>query len=334
MKKTVYAVLAVFIMAAAGSCAPPEVSREIFAMDTLVSVKAYGNGSAEAVNAAADRMTELERLFSVTDADSDIAKLNVTGTAEVSADTAHVISEALKWCSETDGALDITIYPVLREWGFTTGETHVPTDAEITDTLTRTGYENITVSGRTVTLPEGYMLDLGSCAKGHAGSEMLKAMSECGVTSALVNLGGNVQTLGTKPDSTDWTVGVVDPFAPDILLGTIEVHDKAVVTSGGYQRFFTDDDGNVYIHILDPKTGRPAKSGLASVTVIGSDGLMCDALSTALFVMGKDRAVSFRESHRGFGMILVTDDRRIYITEDIAETFRNRSGLPAEIIYE
>ena len=321
-------------MAAAGSCAPPEASREIFAMDTLVSVKAYGNGSAEAVNAAADRMTELERLFSVTDADSDIAKLNVTGTAEVSADTAHVISEALKWCSETDGALDITIYPVLREWGFTTGETHVPTDAEITDTLARTGYENITVSGSTVTLPEGYMLDLGSCAKGHAGSEMLKAMSECGVTSALVNLGGNVQTLGTKPDGTDWTVGVVDPFAPDILLGTIEVHNKAVVTSGGYQRFFTDDDGNVYIHILDPKTGRPAKSGLASVTVIGSDGLMCDALSTALFVMGKDRAVSFRESHRGFGMILVTDDRRIYITEDIAETFRNRSGLPAEIIYE
>ena len=334
MKKTGYAVLTALILLFACSCGTSEASRDFFAMDTIVSVKAYGSNSAEAVNAAADRITELERLFSVTDKNSEIAMLNENGSAKVSDDTAHVISEALKICGETDGALDITIYPVLREWGFTTPETHVPTDAEIAAALPKTGYEHVSLSGNSVTIPDGFMLDLGSCAKGYAGSEMIAAMSELGITSALVNLGGNVQALGKKPDGSDWTVGIADPFAPETLLGTVAVHDRAVITSGGYQRYFTDDSGNKYIHILDPKTGRPADSGLASVTVIGCDGLICDALSTALFVMGKERAVGYWQEHSGFDMILVTNERRIFITEGISAQFTDRSGLPTEIIYE
>lgn len=334
MKKTGYAVLTALILILACSCGTAEASRDFFAMDTIVSVKAYGSHSEEAVNAAANRINELEHLFSVTDSSSDIALLNSSGSAKVSDDTAQVISAALELCSKTDGALDITIYPVLREWGFTTAENHVPSDAELAAALAKTGYERVTLNENTVTLPEGYMLDLGSCAKGYAGSEMIAGISEFGITSALVNLGGNVQALGAKPDGSDWTVGIADPFAPENLLGTIGVRDKAVITSGGYQRYFTDDSGNVYIHILDPKSGRPADSGLASVTVIGDDGLMCDALSTALFVMGKERAVGYWHENGGFDMILVTNDRRIFITEGISEKYADRSGLPAEIIYE
>ncbi|MBO6303044.1 MAG: FAD:protein FMN transferase [Ruminiclostridium sp.] len=336
MKKFKY-FFAVLILAAVSSCgAVPETeaSRELFAMDTIISVKAYGQRSEEAVNAAANRLKELEDLFSVTDINSDIGKLNSLGSANVSDNTAYVISEAANVCESTDGALDITIYPVLREWGFTTGNMHVPSEEDIAAALAKTGYRDIGISGNTVTLPEGYMLDLGSCAKGYSGDEMLGVMSEYGINSALVNLGGNVQALGSKPNGTEWSVGIANPFSPNELLGVLQIHDKSVITSGGYQRYFTDDDGNVYIHILDPRTGHPADSGLVSVTVVGDRGIMCDALSTALFVMGKERAVSYWRGNGGFDMVLVTGDGTVYITEKIADSFRNSSGFPVEIIYE
>ena len=336
MKKFKY-FFAVLILAAVSSCgAVPETeaSRELFAMDTIISIKAYGQRSEEAVNAASDRLKELEESFSVTDGNSDIGIVNELGSARVSDDTAYVVSEALNVCRDTDGALDITIYPVLREWGFTTGNMHVPSEEVITAALARTGYENIGISGNTVTLPEGYMLDLGSCAKGYSGDEMLEVMSELGINSALVNLGGNVQALGSKPDGTEWSVGIANPFSPNDLLGVLQIHDKSVITSGGYQRYFTDDDGNVYIHILDPRTGHPADSGLVSVTVIGDKGIMCDALSTALFVMGKERAVGYWREDGGFDMVLVAADGTVYITKNIAGSFINSSGFPVEIIDE
>ncbi len=336
MKKIKY-FFAVLILAAVSSCgsAPEkEASRELFAMDTIISIKAYGQRSEEAVNAAAERLTELEARFSVTNENSDIGILNKLGTASVSDDTAYVVSEALNVCESTDGALDITIYPVLREWGFTTGNMHVPADEDITAALEKTGYDSIDVSGNTITLPEGYMIDLGSCAKGYAGDKMLAVMSELGATSALVNLGGNVQALGSKPDGTEWSVGIANPFSPNELLGVLQIHDKSVITSGGYQRYFTDDSGNVYIHILDPHTGYPADSGLVSVTVVGDRGIMCDTLSTALFVMGKERAVGYWREKGGFDMVLVTGDGTVYITENIAGSFRNSSGFPVEIIDE
>ncbi len=311
-----------------------EAERSLFAMDTLVTVKAYGEQCEQAVNAAADRLTELEGLLSVTRPDSDIGRLNASGSAEVSGDTAEVVTRALEVCESTGGALDITIYPVLREWGFTTGEYRVPSDEEISAALAKTGYSSVTVNGCTVSVPAEYKLDLGACAKGYASGEMLKTMSALGIKSALVNLGGNVHALGTKPDGTDWTVGIADPFSPNELLGTLKINGCAVVTSGGYQRYFTDDAGNVYIHILDPSTGRPAGSGLVSVTVIGEDGLLCDALSTALFVMGLERAEEYRRTNGGFEMILVSSEGRIFLTEGIADRFENVSGMPAEVINE
>ena len=337
MKRAVLITTAIIILLACScgiSPAQQEISREMFAMDTLISVKAYGNNANDAVRSACDRLSELERKLSVTDENSEIFRLNSHITDSVSDETADIISAALGYCEASGGALDITIYPVLRKWGFTAGEYRVPTDDEIAAALGNTGYKNVAVSGNKVTLPEGYMLDLGSCAKGYASDEMKKSLEVSGVGSAIINLGGNVTALGKKPDGNDWTVGISDPFQPSELLGTVRVNNRSVVTSGGYQRYFIGDDGKKYIHIIDPSTGRPAESGLMSVTVIGGSGLMCDALSTALFVMGKDRAIDYWRLHGGFDMILVTDDKEIIITEGAAEVFENASGMSAKTIYE
>ena len=221
MKRAVFITAAIIILLACScgiSPAQQEISQEMFAMDTLISVRAYGNNANDAVQSACDRLSELERKLSVTDENSEIFLLDSHITNKVSDETADIISKALSYCEASGGALDITIYPVLREWGFTAGEYRIPTDDEIAAVLGNTGYKNVTVSGNKVTLPEGYMLDLGSCAKGHAGDEMKKTLEASGVVSAMINLGGNVTALGKKPDGNDWTVGIADPFEPSELL--------------------------------------------------------------------------------------------------------------------
>jgi thiamine biosynthesis lipoprotein len=175
-------------------------------------------------------------------------------------------------------------------------------------------------------------IDLGALAKGYTGDEIMTIMKECGVSSAIVSLGGNVQAIGKKPDGSNWKVAVRDPFSTDQDMCVIEVADKAVITSGNYERFFTDESGNYYWHILDPKDGYPADNGLVSVTVIGKCGVDCDAMSTALFVMGFDKTVDFWKKGCDFDLILVTDDKKIYYTDGVKESFKNISSMPSEVI--
>ena len=158
----------------------------------------------------------------------------------------------------------------------------MPDQDTIDELLSAVDYRNIHLKGSSVTIEDGVQIDLGAVAKGYIGDEVADLLREQDVTSALINLGGNVQTIGTKPDGSLWRIGVRNPFA-DGNLGVLQVEDMAVVTSGGYERYFTDEAGNTYWHIIDPKTGYPADSGLVSVTVAASEGKRCDALSTALF---------------------------------------------------
>ncbi|MCM1330218.1 MAG: FAD:protein FMN transferase, partial [Ruminococcus sp.] len=172
-----------------------------------------------------------------------------------------------------------------------------------------------------LTLPEGVQIDLGSVGKGFAGELLADIMRENGVTSALMDLGGNIQTVGNKPDGTPWKIGLRNPFGEG-LFAVLEISDKAAVTSGGYERYFVGEDGETYCHILDPKTGKPAKSGISSATAIGESGGVCDALSTALFVMGTDKAAEFwRTSGIDFETVIVTDEGKIFITEGLEENF-------------
>ncbi|WP_028520489.1 FAD:protein FMN transferase [Ruminococcus flavefaciens] len=309
-------------------------SRDVFAMDTFMNMKAYGSNADIALSEAEERILQLEEELSVTSETSDIWAVDHSSGAvvDVSEDTALIINKAIEMGNKTNGALDITLYPVLKEWGFTTGDYKVPDDNTLISLLKNVDYSKVHIAENTVTLPKETEIDLGALAKGYTGDEIMKIMEDNGVSSAIVSLGGNVQALGSKPDGSNWKVSVRDPFAPDTDMCIIEVADKAVITSGNYERYFTAEDGTVYWHILDPKDGYPADNGLVSVTVIGDCGLDCDALSTALFVEGYDGAVDFLRSDPSFDLILVTDDRKIYYSSGIADCFTNISSMEAEVI--
>jgi thiamine biosynthesis lipoprotein len=310
-------------------------TKDLFAMDTFFTMKAYGTKAEEGLESCALRVQELEGLLSVTQEGSDVWNINHSDEKiVVGRDTFSLLENAMELGDETGGALDISLYPVLKAWGFTTGKYRIPDDDEISELLQNVDYTKIVLDYEesAVVLPEGAELDLGSVAKGYTGDCLIALLKEQGVTSALLNLGGNVQALGAKPDGTPWNVAVKNPFDTNEELGVLKIIDKAVITSGSYERFFTGEDGKDYWHILDPSDGRPADSGLVSVTIVGDSGVRCDGLSTALFVMGKDEAVNFWQQRRDFEMILVTEDGKLYITEGLAECFESSEGWNAEII--
>ncbi|MGN1141436.1 MAG: FAD:protein FMN transferase [Oliverpabstia sp.] len=299
-----------------------ETTTELFAMDTYITMTAYGRDAETALMKAANKLTELERLWSVTTFGSDIYAINHSGglATVVSEETKELLSFAFQIAEETDGALEPTIYPVLTAWGFTTGENHIPSDSEIAALLQNVGYERVSLKGNSVRLDDGMMLDLGSVGKGYAGEIASQVLRDNGITSALLDIGGNIQAVGTKPDGSPWRLGLRDPFSGGNM-GVLEISNMAVVTSGNYERYFIGEDGKKYGHIIDPSTGLPAESGLMSVTVISEEGRLCDALSTAIFVMGRDRAVKYWRQCQNFDLILITEEGEVYLTESIAEVF-------------
>lgn len=302
-------------------------SESFFAMDTYMTFTAYGADAETALIQAENRITELEGLWSVTDTDSDIYAVNHSGGEPVAVheETEKLVSFALDMAEKTEGALEPTIYPVLRAWGFTTGENHIPSDQEIAELLEGVGYRRVQQENGNISLEEGSMLDLGAVGKGYAGDEAAQVLRENGITSALLDIGGNIQAVGTKPDGSSWRVGLKDPFSGGVL-GVIQAADEAIVTSGSYERYFIGEDGKRYGHIIDPATGYPVDNGLASVSVIAREGKLCDALSTSLFVMGLEGAVDYWRQQQGFDMILVMGDGNIYITEGMEGRFTLRSG--------
>ncbi len=319
-------------------------SCDVFAMDTYMNLAAYGENAKSALTLASKEIYRLESLFSVTLENSDISKINQSAGVPVTVapDTASLISTGLKYSGLTEGALDLSIYPILKEWGFTTGNYRIPDSETLKSILEHVDYRQIQVndtqeSDPQVTIGASQEIDLGSVAKGYTGDKVINILKENHVSSAIINLGGNVQTLGTKPDGSLWTIAVTNPFDPDTDLCTLTIRDQAVITSGNYKRFFTGEDGKNYCHIMDPAEGRPAEHGLVSVTVIGESGVMCDALSTALYIKGIEGAIEFYRTMQSktdapFELILVTEDGEILYTEGLSDTFVNRSSLPASKI--
>lgn len=334
-----------------------------YAMDTHITATAYGKSRDKALRLAEDRIRELEKRLSVTDPASDIYRLNARETQYVGHDAELMLWSALQMYEKTDGLFDPTIYPLVRAWGFTTDEHRVPPAEEISallphDNASRIKYEytgssvaadiaNVLKDGEAkgtlVILPDGAELDLGGIAKGFAGEDVARQFEGLNVTGALVNLGGNVQTYGEKPDKSPWRIGLQSPWDTTKYLGVLDVPGgphamTAVVTSGSYQRYFIDENGIKRHHIIDPETGYPAESDLASATVVGPSGTECDAFATALFIMGEDGAAEYWRTHwagSAFGIILVTEDGRIRISEDLADRFKpsEEDPLPLEVIH-
>ncbi|WP_337676711.1 FAD:protein FMN transferase [Dysosmobacter sp.] len=302
-----------------GAPAQKPESATFFAMDTAMDFTVYGD--AALLDEAETLIGSLEEQVSVTDEHSDIYAIDHTGSGSLSGNAAELMEQALELCRRTGGALDISVYPIVRAWGFTTGSYQIPDEETIQSLLPLVDYTQIQYDAATgvVTLPEGMEIDLGSVAKGYAGQLAAQMLRNSGVESALLNLGGNVQTVGAKPDGSPWQIGIKDPQGEDAMM-VLSVEDQAVVTSGGYERYF-EQDGQTYWHVMDPSTGHPADSGLISVTIVGDEGVVCDGLSTALFVMGLEKAADLWAQSCDFEAVFVTASGEVYITEGLRDRF-------------
>lgn len=299
--------------------------RQVYAMDTIMTLTAYGPEAETALEAAEARIIELENDLDPESVESSIYALNAGAGAQVvvSEDCYNVMSVSMDFWRSTGGALDPGLYPLSKAWGFIGGDYRVPAQEEINALLAakNTGGLLLDEAAGAATVPVGTEVAFGAVAKGYAAQAVIDQMREEGVTSAILSLGGNVQTLGeAKPDGSRWKVAVQDPNDTGSYVGVLSVGEAAVVTSGGYQRYFVES-GVTYIHILDPETGCPVDNDLLSVTVVTQDGAAADALSTALFVMGKDGALSYYDGQGGFELVLITKENAVIVTPGLSEAF-------------
>lgn len=316
---------AVFISICGCSRVTPSSTKYIaqgYALNTYVKVTLYGSGSDEIAGRAVDMCSEYERIFSRTDEDSMLYRLNNAGslTRKEAADDkgfdelTALVRSGIEYGKLTDGALDITIEPVSSLWKFGTDEVALPDAGQIADALTKVDYSKVEVTDDTIEL-NGCRLDLGATAKGYIAGKICDYLKKEGVTGAIVDLGGNISCIGTKADGTGFTVGIKKPFDEEGQMSlALDLSDMNIVTSGVYERYFYDND-ILYHHILNPATGYPCENGLLSVTVISADAAQCDALSTGCFVLGMDKAKELVEGLDGVYVVFIDDNYDIHYTK-------------------
>ncbi len=310
----------IFILGCTSSSEDIKNTQEFFAMDTIIDITIYGENYENAFKECSKELNRLDKLFSVTDENSDIYKINNSNSerVEVNKDTLSVVTSAIELSNITNGDFDITIYPLVELYGFTTDEYYAPTQEEIDEKLNLVNYKNIIIDDTSIAIDKGMAIDLGGIAKGYASGSLKEILIDNGVEKAIISLGGNVETVGIKSDNEKWQVGVQNPEAEDIIM-TLAVGETTVITSGAYRRNVTID-GEFYHHIIDPKTGKPADSGVKSVTIVGDDGVHGDALSTALYVKGEKEGIEFLKENKDIKAIVIADDNKIYISKDLKES--------------
>jgi thiamine biosynthesis lipoprotein len=313
----------------AGGCgsasALQEFSQEIFAMDTVISITLYAPDQSLADGAFESARNEFLRIHQLTDrfasenlpdpSVSDIYRINQNpGQAvAVSEDTLFLIQSALEMSQKSQGAFDVAVGALMDLWDFK-GAKHIPTRAELDALLPLTDDRQIQINADTgaVAIPPGMVLDLGGLAKGYATDCAADALRRAGVQHAIINAGGNVYAIGGKPDGSPWRVGIRHPREDGAFLGVVEAVDQAVVSSGDYERYF-EAGGVRYHHILDPKTGFPASNSI-SVTIVNSQSLTADLLSTTVFVLGKDALDGLLPQFAGTEALIMDADG-IFLTD-------------------
>lgn len=305
-----------------------KVTQELYSMDTVMTLTAYGDKAEQGLTAASSVILAMDVMLDPELSTSTVYAINHARgqSVVVSAQMAKMLTCAKNVYDQSGGALDLSLYPLIKRWGFVDQKYYKPTEAEIQEDLSRLCFDKISLTSfpasgsYSLTIPEYGELSFGAVAKGCAAENAIDAMRQAGVVSGIISLGGNVQTLGVKPDGSLWKVAIQDPDNPDGYVGVVTVGETAVVTSGPYQRNFTIKN-TVYHHILNPATGHPSGSALKSVTIICEDGTMADCLSTAMFVLGETKALNYWRQYGGFEMILITTDDRIVCTKGLLEEF-------------
>ncbi len=328
MKKLLLVCALLFVLLMSFSCTDKSDynTYEFFCMDTFITLSGE-NISKDDFREIENYLTELDAMLSRTNEESEIYALNHSKSLELSFTAADILSKAADVSENTGGAYDMCMGLISELWDIT-GKKYVPTDKEIEERLIYCDYDGVTVAGNVAEKDfEETVIDLGGSAKGYAAQLAIEKLKDMGIENAMISLGGNIALTGHSKSREDvWRVGVKNPFYPEEIAGYVDFTDKIIAVSGDYERYF-ERDGKLYHHIFDPKTGRPADTGIKSVAVISEDGLEADALSTALFVMGKDEALEFyKKNIYDFEAIIFTYDGSIFLTDGIKGEFELIDG--------
>lgn len=306
-------------------------TKDDFVIGTVVQIKIYDSLKAKdaenILNDCIDILRDIEEKMSVNIEDSEVSRINSNAgikEVKVSEDTYFVIKKAIHYAKLSDGLFDISIGPLVKLWGIGTESAHIPSQQEITRAMLKIDYNNILVDDQFMTVKlktKGMAIDLGGIAKGYAADKLVQYLKSRNIQSAIINLGGNVYALGSNVNSRPWRIGIQNPFKErNTSAGIVKVSDKTVVTSGIYERYF-EKDGKIYHHILNPFTGYPADNDLAGVTIICESSIHADALSTAVFIKGKDKAVDFLKNLDDVEAVLISKDKKVYVTSGIKQNF-------------
>lgn len=302
------------------------IDKQFLALGTINYIKIYQPADEKVLQKAIDRVYEIEERMSAFRPDSDISTINKNagkGKVRVHQDTFQVLKAAAHYAKLSKGAYDMTIRPLVELWGIGKKDSYIPSEEEIGSMIKQVNYKDMLLKEKigTVELKKaGQKIDLGGIAKGYAADEIKRILLENNIKNAMINLGGNILTMGSRNENEPWKIGIQNPLAPTgSYLGTLNLSEKTIVTSGSNERFFMKD-GKRYHHILDPKTGAPAKSHLLSVTVVCNSSMEADALTTALFVMGLEKGLKFLKKFNAEA-IFITRNMGIYLTKGLKENF-------------
>ena len=314
-------------------------------LNTAVQITIYDSQDKALLDDCLALCDKYELIFSRTNEKSELYKLNhrkdvsdgdfstdgpttpypVSGTADtwhISEDLAALLSEGLDITKESDGAFDIAIAPLTSLWDFTAEDPRVPDDAAIQKALPLCSSDGVTIDGQDITLPsDDIQFDVGAIAKGYIADRLKDFLMKKGVKSAIINLGGNVLCIGSKPDGTPFKIGIQKPFADrNETEAVMDITGKSVVSSGIYERCFKQD-GKLYHHILNPQTGYPYDNGLISVTIISDQSVDGDALSTTCFALGLEDGLKFAEK-KGVQAVFITEDYELHYTDGFRDEIR------------
>lgn len=336
MKKIILGVILLFLLCACS----PKITKETsfpaeetsFLLNTVVTITIYDGENIDdpyqLIQKCFALCTQYENLFSRTIEESDVSKINKSNgqPVSVSEETAELIELALDYSVKSQGAFDITIASASTLWDFQTENPVPPLSEQLEEAASHIHYQAISLNGNQVTLSDpNASIDLGGIAKGYIADKAAAFLRENGVTSAILNLGGNIYVIGSRPDKKPFLIGIQKPFETrSEVMGAVSVSDKSIVTSGIYERFFRFNE-TLYHHILDPKTGWPIENNLLSVTIISDRSVDGDALSTTCFVLGLDQGMEFIESLDGIDAIFITKDNELHFSSGIG------SRIPFEI---
>jgi FAD:protein FMN transferase len=308
------------------------VSKTELLLGTVCKITIYDNPSEEVFKKAFDKIRDIESRMSINIDRSEVMDINAKSGeqfVQVSDETFYVIKNGLHYSNLTNGLFDISIGPIVKLWNINTENAKVPSKEEIDAGKALVNYKDIVLDEaekRVMLRKKGMILDLGGVAKGYAADAVKKVLKENGVNHAIINLGGNILTVGSKVDGSSWRVGIQNPFSSrGEFIGIVEVSDKSVLTSGIYERYF-QQDGKIYHHIINPYTGFPVENDLAGITIIAEDCTDADSLSTGTFILGLEEGYKFIESIDGVEAVFVTHNSEIYLTSGLSNNFIPTDG--------